>query len=68
LSDFTTEFSEALTSSSNSATARWNTVGLTSVHVSRVLRLFRERRIVVLSEGVLEVIDLPALEKIGSLK
>ena len=45
-----------------------DTVGLTSVHVSRVLRLFRERRIVVLSEGVLEVIDLPELEKIGSLK
>jgi CRP-like cAMP-binding protein len=43
-------------------------VGLTSVHVSRVLRLLRERRIVLLSEGVLEVIDLPALEKIGSLK
>lgn len=45
-----------------------DTVGLTPVHVSRVLSLFRDRRIVVLSEGVLEVIDLPALERIGSLQ
>ena len=44
-----------------------DTVGLTSVHVSRVLSHFRDRRIVVLSEGVLEVVDLPALERIGSL-
>lgn len=43
-------------------------VGLTPVHVSRVLGLFRDRRIAVLSEGVLEVVDLPALERIGSLK
>jgi CRP-like cAMP-binding protein len=43
-------------------------VGLTSVHVSRVLGLFRDRRIVVLSEGVLEVFNLPELERIGSLK
>lgn len=42
-------------------------VGLTSVHVSRVLSLFRERGIVVLSEGVLEVIDVRALEGIGLL-
>lgn len=40
-------------------------VGLTPVHVSRVLSLFRERRIVALSDGVLEVIDAPALERIG---
>jgi CRP-like cAMP-binding protein len=45
-----------------------DTVGLTSVHVSRVLGLFRDRRIVALSGGVLEVVDLPALERIGSLK
>jgi CRP-like cAMP-binding protein len=45
-----------------------DTVGLTPVHVSRVLGLFRDRRIVMLSEGVLEVVDLPELEKIGSLK
>jgi CRP-like cAMP-binding protein len=43
-------------------------VGLTSVHVSRVFSLFRDRRIVVLSEGVLEVVDLAALERIGSLE
>ena len=44
-----------------------DTVGLTSVHVSRVLSLFRDRRIVALSEGVLEVVDLAELERIGSL-
>lgn len=43
-------------------------VGLTPVHVSRVLSVFRERRTVVLTDGVLEVIDLPALERIGSLE
>jgi CRP-like cAMP-binding protein len=43
-------------------------VGLTPVHVSRVLSLFRNRRIAVLSEGVLEVIDLPALQRISSLE
>jgi CRP-like cAMP-binding protein len=45
-----------------------DTVGLTSVHVSRVFGLFRERRILVLSEGVLEVLDRPKLEMIGSLQ
>lgn len=43
-------------------------VGLTPVHVSRVLSLFRDRRIVTLSEGILAVTDLPELERIGSLK
>lgn len=43
-------------------------VGLTPVHVSRVLSLLRDRGIVVLSDGVLEVVDLPALEGIGSLQ
>jgi CRP-like cAMP-binding protein len=42
-------------------------VGLTPVHVSRVFSLFRERRIVALSEGVLQVFNLPELEKIGSV-
>lgn len=42
-------------------------VGLTPVHVSRVLSLFRERGIVALADGVLEVIDAPALERIGQL-
>lgn len=42
-------------------------VGLTPVHVSRVLGHFRDRGIVVLTEGVLEVVDPPALEGIGSL-
>ena len=42
-------------------------VGLTSVHVSRVLSLFRDRGIIKLSDGVLQVINLPELERIGSV-
>ena len=42
-------------------------VGLTPVHVSRVLSLFRERGIVELSDGVLQVFNLPEVERIGSL-
>lgn len=41
-------------------------VGLTPVHVSRVLSLFRDRYILALSEGVLKVFDLPELERIGT--
>lgn len=43
-------------------------VGLTPVHVSRVLSLLRDRGIVVLTDGVLEVIDHSMLERIGSLE
>ena len=43
-------------------------VGLTSVHVSRVLSLFRDRRVLELSEGVLKVLNPPELERIGALK
>ena len=43
-------------------------VGLTSVHVSRVLSLFRDRRLLELSEGVLTVLNPPELERIGALK
>jgi CRP/FNR family transcriptional regulator len=43
-------------------------VGLTPVHVSRVLSLFRDRRLLDLSEGILKVFNLPELERIGSLK
>ncbi|MGB9113707.1 Crp/Fnr family transcriptional regulator [Bradyrhizobium sp.] len=43
-------------------------VGLTSVHVSRVFSLFRDRRILTLSEGVLQVSNPPELERIGSLR
>lgn len=42
-------------------------VGLTAVHVNRVLSLFRERGLVELSDGVLKVFNLPELERIGSL-
>jgi CRP-like cAMP-binding protein len=42
-------------------------VGLTPVHVSRVFSLFRERRIMALSEGVLQVFNLSELKKIGSV-
>lgn len=43
-------------------------VGLTPVHVSRVLGLFRERRLLELSEGHLKVINSAELERIGSLR
>jgi CRP/FNR family transcriptional regulator len=43
-------------------------VGLTPVHVSRVLSQFRDRRLLDLSEGVLNVINFPELERIGSLR
>lgn len=42
-------------------------VGLTSVHVSRVLSLFRDRSIVELSDGTLQVFNLPELQRLGSL-
>ena len=42
-------------------------VGLTPVHVSRVVSHLRERGIVELSDGFLKVFNLPALERIGSL-
>lgn len=43
-------------------------VGLTPVHVSRVFGLFRDRQLLALSEGVLKVLDLPELERLGSLR
>jgi len=42
-------------------------VGLTPVHVSRVLSTFRERRLADLSNGVLEVFDLRELQRLGAL-
>jgi CRP-like cAMP-binding protein len=42
-------------------------VGLTTVHVSRTLGAFRDRGIVEISNGVLNVIDRDELERIGSL-
>lgn len=42
-------------------------VGLTAVHVNRVLSLFRERGIVELSHGVLQVLNRPELELLGAL-
>lgn len=42
-------------------------VGLTPVHVSRVLSAFRERRIADLSNGVLEVFDLRELQRLGAI-
>lgn len=43
-------------------------VGLTPVHVSRIFRLLRDRHLLELSEGVLKILDLPELERIGALK
>jgi CRP-like cAMP-binding protein len=42
-------------------------VGLTPVHVSRVLGTFRERRIADLSNGILEVFNLPELQRLASI-
>ncbi len=42
-------------------------VGLTPVHVSRVLAQLRDRGILTLAEGILQVADLSELERIGSL-
>jgi CRP/FNR family transcriptional regulator len=42
-------------------------VGLTAVHVNRVLGLFRERGLAELSDGVLKVFNLVELERIGSM-
>ncbi len=44
-----------------------DTVGLTSVHVSRVISLFRDQGLVEFSSGVLQVLNLPELKRIGSL-
>ncbi len=43
-------------------------VGLTPVHVSRVLGLFRDRGILTMSDGILKVLDMPELERLRSLK
>jgi len=42
-------------------------VGLTPVHVSRVLGLFRDRRICVLSDNVLDVLNSLELHRLGAL-
>lgn len=43
-------------------------LGLTPVHVSRVMGRFRELNICRLTDGVLEVLDLAQLERIGAMK
>jgi CRP-like cAMP-binding protein len=43
-------------------------LGLTPVHVSRVMSTFRERKLIDLSGGVLTILDQAELERIGSLK
>jgi CRP/FNR family transcriptional regulator, anaerobic regulatory protein len=42
-------------------------VGLTNVHVNRVLRLFRNRGLCSLADGVLTVLNPSELERLGSL-
>lgn len=44
-----------------------DTLGLTPVHVSRVLGHFRHRRLCVLSNGVLNVLDPKELERLGTI-
>jgi CRP-like cAMP-binding protein len=41
-------------------------VGLTAVHVSRVVSTFRERGVIEISGGVLQVLDPVELERIGA--
>lgn len=42
-------------------------VGLTPVHVSRILGIFRDRGVADLSNGVLEVLNMRELQRLGSL-
>ncbi|MGP8119098.1 MAG: Crp/Fnr family transcriptional regulator [Xanthobacteraceae bacterium] len=42
-------------------------VGLTAVHVNRVLGIFRDRGVVELSDGVLHVLNAVELQRVGSL-
>lgn len=42
-------------------------VGLTSVHVSRTLGAFRERRIAELSNGVLQIFNMVELQRLGTI-
>jgi CRP-like cAMP-binding protein len=42
-------------------------VGLSTVHVSRVMGVLRKRGLIELSEGVLEVFDPTGLERIGAI-
>jgi CRP/FNR family transcriptional regulator len=42
-------------------------VGLSTVHVSRVMSIFRKRRLVELSEGVLEILEPAELQRIGAI-
>lgn len=42
--------------------------GLTSVHVSRVIKTFRDRGLIELSGGSLSILDISELERIGSVK
>lgn len=42
-------------------------VGLTTVHVSRILSTFRERGTAEMSNGVLQVFNLPELQRLGAL-
>jgi CRP-like cAMP-binding protein len=42
-------------------------VGLTPVHVSRIIGTFRDRGIADLSDGVLEVLDMCELRRLSSL-
>lgn len=42
-----------------------DSLGLTAVHVSRTIRSLRDRGLIRLSDGVLEIYDRPELERIG---
>lgn len=45
-----------------------DTVGLTPVHVSRVIGLFRDKGFIEFSGGILHVLNQPELERIGAME
>lgn len=45
-----------------------DTVGLTPVHVSRVIGLFRDKGLIEFSGGILHVLNQPELERIGAME
>ena len=42
-----------------------DTVGLTSVHVNRVIRLLRERELIVLDSRTVSILNLPGLRQLA---
>ena len=43
-----------------------DTLGLTPVHVNRILREFRERRLIFMGDRMLHLLDIPSLREIAA--